>query len=75
MGYIKIAHREILRQIDKYSNLPKGWDKFVDKQAEYHNLIIKSKKISVIVLIAKILLLAKIKLIKRLNVLIAITNT
>ena len=44
MGYIKIAHREILRQIDKYSNLPKGWDKFVDKQAEYHNLIIKSKK-------------------------------
>ena len=44
MGYIKIAHREILRQIDKYSNLPNGWDKFVDKQAEYHNLIIKSRE-------------------------------
>ena len=44
MGYIKVAHREILRQIDNYSSLPKGWDKFVDKQAQYHNLVIKSKK-------------------------------
>lgn len=44
MGYIKIAHREILRQIDNYSSLPKGWDKFVYKQAQYHNLVIKSKK-------------------------------
>lgn len=44
MGYIKVAHREILRQIDNCSSFPKGWDKFVDKQAEYHNLVIKSKK-------------------------------
>lgn len=44
MGYIKVAHKEILRQMDNYSNLPKGWDEFVDKQAKYHNLIIKSKK-------------------------------
>lgn len=44
MGYIKVAHREILRQIDNYSSLLKGWDKFVDKQAQYHNLVIKSKK-------------------------------
>ena len=44
MGYIKVTHREILRQIDNYSSLPKGWDKFVDKQAQYHNLVIKSKK-------------------------------
>ena len=74
MGYIKVAHREMLRQIDNYSSLPKGWDKFVDQQAKYHNLVIKSKKISAIVLIVKILLLAKIKLIKKSNVLIAITN-
>lgn len=44
MGYIKVTHREILRQIDNYSSLPKGWDKFVYKQAQYHNLVIKSKK-------------------------------
>lgn len=44
MGYIKVAYKEILRQMDNYSNLPKGWDEFVDKQAKYHNLIIKSKK-------------------------------
>lgn len=44
MGYIKVEYKEILRQMDNYSNLPKGWDEFVDKQAKYHNLIIKSKK-------------------------------
>lgn len=44
MGYIKVAYKEILRQMDNYSNLPKGWDEFVDKQSKYHNLIIKSKK-------------------------------
>lgn len=44
MGYIKVAYREMLRRVDDYSSLPKGWDNFVDKQAKYHNLIIKSKK-------------------------------
>ena len=44
MGYIKVAHRRILSQIDNYSSLPKGWNEFVDKQAKYHNLVIKSKK-------------------------------
>ena len=61
MGYIKVAHREILRQIDNYSSLPKGWDKFVDKQAKYHNLVIKSKKISAIVLIVKTRYISKNK--------------
>lgn len=44
MGYIKVAHREILRKMDNYSSFPKGWNKFVEKQAIYHNLIIKSSK-------------------------------
>lgn len=44
MGYIKVAYKEILRQMDNYSSLPKGWDEFVDKQSKYHNLIIKLKK-------------------------------
>lgn len=44
MGYIKVAYRKILYNLDYYSELPNGWDKFVDKQAEFHNLIIKSSK-------------------------------
>lgn len=44
MGYIKKAHREILNWLDNYYELPKGWDKFVEKQEKYHNLIIKSSK-------------------------------
>ena len=44
MGYIKKAHREILQILDNIPSLPNGWDKFVDKQAIYHNLIIKSAK-------------------------------
>lgn len=44
MGYIKKAHREILRILDNASSFPNGWDKFVNKQAVYHNLIIKSDK-------------------------------
>ena len=44
MGYIKVAHREILKQIDYNSSLPNGWNEFVEKQAQYHNLIIKSSE-------------------------------
>lgn len=44
MGYIKKAHREILQILDNRSSLPNGWNEFVDKQAVYHNLIIKSAK-------------------------------
>lgn len=44
MGYIKIAYREILHDLDYYSDLPNGWDEFVNKQAKFHNLIIKSSK-------------------------------
>lgn len=44
MGYIRVAHREVLRQLDNKLELPKGWDKFVEEQAKYHNLIIKSSK-------------------------------
>lgn len=42
MGYIKLAHQKILKFIDNYSDMPNGWDKFVNKQAQAHNLIIKS---------------------------------
>ena len=44
MGYIKVAYRDILRQLDYYSELPKGWNEFIKKQEKYHNLIIKSSK-------------------------------
>ena len=44
MGYIKVAYRKILEQLDNNPNLPKKWDKFVRKQEEYQNLIIKSSK-------------------------------
>ena len=44
MGYIKKTHREILKILDDTMSLPKGWNKFVNKQAIYHNLIIKSAK-------------------------------
>ena len=44
MGYIKVAHREILRQLDNISFFPTGWNKFVEKQTISHNLIIKSSK-------------------------------
>lgn len=44
MGYIKIAHQKILKQLDDNPNIPKGWDKFVEKNAVPHNLIIKSSK-------------------------------
>lgn len=44
MGYVKVAYRNIFRQLDYYSYLPDGWDKFVNKQSQYHNLIIKSSK-------------------------------
>lgn len=44
MGYIKVAYQEILKHLDNYSELPKGWNKFVNKQAIKHNLIIKSSK-------------------------------
>jgi hypothetical protein len=44
MGYIKVAHREILRQLDNILFFPTGWNKFVEKQTISHNLIIKSSK-------------------------------
>lgn len=44
MGYIKVAYRDILRQLDYDSELPKGWNEFIKKQEKYHNLIIKSSK-------------------------------
>lgn len=44
MGYVKVAYRDIFRQLDYHSNLPTGWDEFVNKQAKYQNLIIKSSK-------------------------------
>ena len=61
MGYIKKTHREILKILDDTMSLPKGWNKFVNKQAIYHNLIIKSAKNKCFVLIAKVTLLAKRK--------------
>ena len=44
MGYIKVAYQNILRQLDYYSELPKGWNEFIKEQEKYHNLIIKSNK-------------------------------
>jgi DNA-directed RNA polymerase subunit RPC12/RpoP len=44
LGYIKVAYKEILRYLDCYSVLPKGWNEFVEKQEKNHNLIIKSSK-------------------------------
>ena len=44
MGYIKVAYRNILRQLDYYSDLPKGWNKFIKEQEKHHNLVIKSSK-------------------------------
>lgn len=44
MGYIRVAHREILRQLDNFSFLPNGWNEFLRKQKIPHNLIIKSRK-------------------------------
>lgn len=44
MVYIKVAHKKILKQLDDNPNIPKGWDKFVEKNAVPHNLIIKSSK-------------------------------
>lgn len=44
MGYITVAHRKILRQLDSISYFPNGWDKFIKNQAIHHNLIIKFSK-------------------------------
>lgn len=44
MGYVKVAYRDIFRHLDYYSELPSGWNEFVNKQEKYHNLIIKSSK-------------------------------
>lgn len=44
MGYVKVAYRNIFRQLDYHSSMPKGWNEFVDKQAKFQNLIIKSSK-------------------------------
>lgn len=42
MGYIKKTHREILEKLDNRMSFPNGWNEFVNKQAKYQNLIIKS---------------------------------
>lgn len=44
MGYIRVAHKEILNQLDNILYFPTGWNKFIEKQAISHNLIIKSNK-------------------------------
>ena len=44
MGYIKVAHRKILEQLDSNNEFPTGWDKFVEKQSKFHNLLIKTNK-------------------------------
>ena len=44
MGYIKVAYRNIFKQLDFYSYLPDGWNEFVNEKAKYQNLIIKSGK-------------------------------
>lgn len=44
MGYVKVAYRNIFRELDYNSSFPKGWDEFIKKQEKYHNLIIKSGK-------------------------------
>lgn len=44
MGYVRVAYRRIFEVLDSNDCMPKGWDKFVEKQAEYQNLIIRSSK-------------------------------
>lgn len=44
MGYVKVAYRNIFRQLDYHSSMPKGWNEFVEKQLKIQNLIIKSSK-------------------------------
>ena len=44
MGYVRKAYREIFNWLDNYSELPKGWNMFVEDQEKHHNLIIKSNK-------------------------------
>ena len=44
MGYVKVAYKNIFRELDYYSYEPNGWDDFVEKNAIPHNLIIKSNK-------------------------------
>lgn len=44
MGYIKVAYRNIFKQLDNNSCMPKGWEDFVNEQAKKHNLIIKTGK-------------------------------
>lgn len=42
MGYVRVAYRKIFEELDSNDSMPKGWDKFVEKQAKFQNLIIKS---------------------------------
>ena len=44
MGYVKKAYKAIFNKLDYYTDMPKGWNEFVDKQAWFQNLIIKSSK-------------------------------
>lgn len=44
MGYVKKAYKAIFNKLDYYTDMPKGWNEFVDKQARFQNLIIKSSK-------------------------------
>lgn len=41
MGYVKVKYRNIFKELDYYSYMPKGWDDFIKTQAKYQNLIIK----------------------------------
>ena len=42
MGYIKNVYREILNRMDYMNYVPNGWDEFIEKHKENHNLLIKS---------------------------------
>ena len=44
MGYVRVAYRKIFEELDSNDSMSKGWDKFVEKHAEYQNLIIRSSK-------------------------------
>lgn len=45
MGYLKKQYREILERMDQKLKLPKNWNRFVKKEAEKDNFIIKTKGI------------------------------
>ena len=44
MGYVKVKYRKIFNELDYYSDFPKGWNNFIEKQEKLQNIIIKSSK-------------------------------